>query len=199
MRGQENRRAAFMHKVLQQLKRALGVCGVKVASRFVGQNHARIVCECTRNSYSLLFAAGKMTAGPSQLVAQADPVKQLGSAIAHLRIRELAKFTHGYHDIFLRGEVLHQEMELKDEADELVALLRKLVIAQVGHCFGFDRNTSHVRRTQQGEGVEQRTVAAALRTDYGVNASSLDRERYAAQGVPAFFFLSEVAFNPVAT
>src|ERR1044072_6503454 len=161
MRGQENRRAAFMHKVLQQLKRALGVCGVKVASRSVVQNHARTVGECTRNSYSLMFAAGKMTAGTSQLVAQAYPVKQLGSAIAHLRIRELAKFTHGYHNIFLRGEVLHQEMELKDETDEFVARLRKLVIAQVGHCFGFDRNASTVRCIQQAEDVEQRTFAAA--------------------------------------
>jgi hypothetical protein len=42
-----------------------------------------------------------MTAGPSQLVAQAYAVKQLGSAIAHLRIRELAKLTHRDHHIFL--------------------------------------------------------------------------------------------------
>ena len=70
-----------------------------------------------------------MTAGSSQLVAQAHAVKQLGSAIAHLRIRELAKLTHRDHHIFLRSEVLHQEMELKDEADEFVPLLRELIVA----------------------------------------------------------------------
>ena len=129
VRGEEQRLAAFMHKILQQLKCALGVCGVEIAGRFVGQNDARIVCECACDRDALLFASGKMTAGPSQLVAQAYAVKQLGSAIAHLRIRELAKFTHRDHHIFLRSEVLHQEMELKDEADEFVPLLRELIVA----------------------------------------------------------------------
>ena len=109
-------------RFLQQLKRALGVCGVEIAGRFVRQNDARIVCERTCDRDALLFASGKMTAGPSQLVAQAYPVKQIGSAIAHLAIRKLAKLTHRDHHIFLRSEVLHQEMELKDEADEFAPL-----------------------------------------------------------------------------
>src|SRR5215831_20235829 len=109
-----------MHEVLQQLKCSVGVCGVQIARRLVGQNDVRIVCQRTSDRDALLFAAGKMTAGPSQLVAQAYAVKQLGSAIAHLRIRELAKLTHGDHHIFLRSEVLHQEMKLKDEANEFV-------------------------------------------------------------------------------
>src|SRR5262245_65510953 len=144
-----------MHKVLQQLKRALGVGGVEIAGWFVRQDDARIVCERACNSDSLLFTAGKMTAGPSQLVAQAYAVKQVGSAIAHLRIRELAKLAHGDHHIFLRGEILHQEMELKDEADESVALLREIVVAQVGYRFGFNRNTACVRCIQQAKNIEQ--------------------------------------------
>jgi Protein of unknown function (DUF1602). len=37
VRGEEQRLAAFMHKILQQLKRALGVCGVEIAGRFVAR------------------------------------------------------------------------------------------------------------------------------------------------------------------
>src|SRR5215469_4924022 len=120
-----------MYKILQQVKRALRVGSIQIAGRFVRQNDVRIVCERTCDSDALLFASRKMTARPSQLVAQAYAVKQLGGAFAHLRIRELAKFTHGDHHIFLRGEVLHQEMELKDEADEFVSLLREFIVAQV--------------------------------------------------------------------
>src|SRR5262249_25024545 len=138
------------------------------------ENDVRIVCQRTRNGDPLLFAAGKMTAGPSQLVAQAYAVKQLGGAIAHLRIRELAKLTHRDHHIFLRGEVLHQEMELKNEANELVPLLGELIVAQVRHRFGFDRNAPVIGCIKQTKDVEQRTFATARRADHGMNASNLD-------------------------
>ena len=45
--GEEQRLAAFMHKILQQLKCALGVRGVEIAGRFIGENDARIVRERT--------------------------------------------------------------------------------------------------------------------------------------------------------
>ena len=76
-----------------------------------------------------MFAAGKMPAGPSQFVAQTYPLKQLRSALAHLRIRQLAELAHGDHYIFLGSEVLHQKMELKDKADKSAALLRELIVS----------------------------------------------------------------------
>ena len=45
MRGEEQRLSAFMHKVLQQLKRALGVCSVEIAGGLVRQNDTWIVCQ----------------------------------------------------------------------------------------------------------------------------------------------------------
>src|SRR5262249_25512214 len=137
-----------------------------------------IVCECACDRDALLFASRKMAAEPSQLVAQAYAVKQLRSAITHLRIRELAELTHRDHYIFLRGEVLHQEMELKNEADEFVPLMCELVVGQVGHRFGFDRYTPRIGGIQQTENIQQRTLTAARRADHGVNASSLDLERH---------------------
>src|SRR5436190_18754632 len=181
-----------MHKILQQLKCALGVCSVEIACRFIGENDARIVCQRTCDGNALLFASGKMPAGPSQLVAQAHAVKQFGSAIAHLCIRELTKLTHWDHHIFLRSEVLHQEMELKDEADEFVPLLRELIVAEMGHRFGFDGNTPGVRCIEQTENIEQRAFATPRRADHGVNASSLDLKRHTAQSVHAFLFFPEM-------
>ena len=56
-----------------------------------------------------------------------------------------------------------------------------------------------VRCIEQTENIEQRTFATPRRADHGVNASSLDLERHTAQGVHAFLFFAEVAFEPVAT
>src|ERR687892_652578 len=90
-------------------------------------------------------------------------------------------------------------MELKNEADEFVPLLRKLIVAQMGYRFAFDRNSPGVRCIQQTENIEQRTFATPRWADHGVNASSLNLERHTAQGVHAFLFFAEVAFDPVAT
>src|SRR5690349_24980225 len=90
-------------------------------------------------------------------------------------------------------------MELKDEADEFVPLLREFVVAQMGNRFCFYGNTPCVRCIQQTKNIQQRTFATPGRTDHGVHASSLDLERDAAQCVHPFLFLAEVAFNPMAT
>jgi hypothetical protein len=71
-------------------------------------------------------------------------------------------------------------MELKNEANEFVPLLRELIVAKMGHRFGFDGNTPSVRCIEQTENIEQRTFATPRRADHGVNASGLDFERHTA-------------------
>ena len=71
MRCEEQGFAAVVYKILQQFERALGVCGIQVAGRFVCQDHFRIVSESARDGHALLFAAGKMTAQSAQFVTQA--------------------------------------------------------------------------------------------------------------------------------
>ena len=63
MRGEKQSVPALLHNVLQQFECAIGVGGVQITGRFVGQNDARIVCERARDRDTLLFASGKMTAG----------------------------------------------------------------------------------------------------------------------------------------
>jgi hypothetical protein len=124
MGGQKQSFTALLHNVLEQLKGALGVSSIEVAGRFIGQNDLRIVSQRARDSHSLLFASRKVTAGSPQFVAQANRFQQAGSALAHLRVGKLPELAHRNHHVFLRSEILHQKMELKNEADELTAFVR---------------------------------------------------------------------------
>jgi hypothetical protein len=55
--SEEQRFAAIVDKILQQLKRALGIGGIQIPSRFVSENDARIIRQCASNSYALLLAS----------------------------------------------------------------------------------------------------------------------------------------------
>ena len=87
------------------------------------------------------------------------------------------RVAHRDHDVFLRREILHQKMKLKNEADEFVALMRKLVIGQIRDRFRFDRNPADIGLIEQTENVEQRAFAAAGGTDNSVDATGLEIER----------------------
>src|SRR5882724_3584370 len=138
VRGQEQSFAAFLDDVLQQFKRALRVGSIQIAGRFVRQNDSRVIGEGACDSHTLLFASGEMTTGSSQFVAQTNCFQQAVSAFAHLAIGKLPQFAHRNHHVLLRGEILHQKMELKNEANELAALVRQLVIAQLSHRLRFN-------------------------------------------------------------
>src|SRR5947199_2548578 len=64
VRGQEQSFAAFLDDILKQFKGALGVGSIEVPGWFIGQNDTWIVGQRARNGDSLLFASGKVTAGP---------------------------------------------------------------------------------------------------------------------------------------
>jgi hypothetical protein len=64
VRGQEQSFTAFLDDILEQFKGALGVSSIEVAGWFIGQNDTRIVGQRARDGDPLLFASGKVTAGP---------------------------------------------------------------------------------------------------------------------------------------
>src|SRR5436305_5149110 len=138
MGGKEQGFPALLYDGLQQLKGAFRVGSIEVAGWFVGQNDSRVVGQRAGDGHSLLFASGEMTARSPQFVTQANRVQPAGSAFAHLAIGKFPKLAHRDHHVFLRGEILHQKMELKNEADELAAFIREFVIAQLGDWLRFD-------------------------------------------------------------
>src|SRR5438093_4679086 len=138
MGGKEQGFPALLYDGLQQLKGAFRVGSIEVAGWFVGQNDSRVVGQRAGDGHSLLFASGEMTARSPQFVTQANRFQQAGSAFAHLAIGKFPKLAHRDHHVFLRGEILPQKMESKNEADELAAFIREFVIAQLGDWLRFD-------------------------------------------------------------
>ena len=147
------------------------------------------------DSHALLFASGKVTAGSPQFVAQANRFQQAGSAFAHLAIGKLPKLAHRDHHVLLRREILHQKMELKNEADELVPFMRQFVIAQLGHWLRI--------RLKRGRRPADRAARECRATSFCRSRtgrqrrgySRLDIERYAAEGVHAFFLFAQIALD----
>src|SRR5438552_8585850 len=190
---------ALLHDILQQLEGALGIGGIEMTGRLVRQDDSRVVGQRAGDSLTLLFTSREMTAGSAQFVAQANRFQQPGSAFAHLAIGKLPKLAHRDHHIFLCREILHQKMELKNEADELAPFMREFVIAQLGDWLGFNCYAAGVWQIEQSESVEQRAFAAARRANNRVDTARLDIERNAPERVHALFFFAQITLDRFAT
>ena len=115
----------------EQVKNDAGVALVQVAGRLVGENDRRGVGQGAGDGHALLLAAGKLRAEAMDLVAQADRGEKFMRARAHRGFVEAAELAHGHHHVFQRGELLHQKMKLKDEADVHRAGRRAFGVAAV--------------------------------------------------------------------
>ena len=63
-------------------------------------------------------------------------------------------------------------MELEDESQERVALLREFVVGQTRHGLSADGKVSGVGLVEQSQDVQQRTLAAPRRPDDGVRVAA---------------------------
>src|SRR2546425_2770621 len=117
MRSEEQRFLTFANKVVQQFESALRILGVEISGRFIGQNHPWVIGQRPRDSHPLLFTTGKMPARTLQLVTEINRLEQGCGPIVHLQVGETTEPAHRNHDILVRAEILHQEMELKDKSD----------------------------------------------------------------------------------
>src|SRR5581483_2491602 len=138
MRGKQQRFFTLLHDILQQLKGALRVAGVEVPSRLIRKDHPWIVGQRSRDGHTLLFASGEVTAWPAEFVTQANCLQQNRSAFAHLAVGKLPQLAHRNHHVFLRCEILHQKVELENEADKLAPSESELVVAQLGNWLRFN-------------------------------------------------------------
>ena len=86
-------------------------------------------------------------------------------------------------------------MKLKNESEEFVPLLRQHVVGQMRNLLRFDRDRAAVGVIEQAKDVEERTLAAAGRTDNRVDGATLELQRYATQRVHARILFAEEAFD----
>ena len=190
--------ALAVDEVGEEAEDAVGVGGVEVAGRFVGQEDAGVVGQGAGNGDALLFAAGEVLAVAADLVAKADHLQEHGGALLHLAEGESAKAAHGDHDVLLGGELVHEEVELEDEADVFVAAEGDLVVGEAVHDFAAEGDAAVVGTVEQSHDVEEAALAAAGRPDDGVDAAGLKIEGDAAEDVDAGFFRAEVAVDAAA-
>ena len=120
MSHQKQRFSTLTNQVSQERECAFRVASVEVSGRFIGEDHLRIIGQCASNRDALLLPSGKVPAFASKLIAKIDIVEQRRGAIAHFRFAEMAEPPHRHHHVLLGGEILHQEMELENETDQLV-------------------------------------------------------------------------------
>src|SRR3954447_25846752 len=102
-----------------------------------------------------------MAAWPFGLGTEPDFLKQIGGALEHFRLAQHVQAAHRDHYVFLRGKILEQEVELENEAEQLVSLPGQGVVDQVRDRFVFDRDLSAVSVVEETQDVEERALAAS--------------------------------------
>src|ERR1700730_8024508 len=140
-----------------------------------------------------------MAARPVEFIPQINCFEQGCAPITHASVGELPKPAHRDHHILDGGEIFHQEMELKDEADQLRSPPCELLVTKTRDRSRPDRNCPGVRFIKQTEDVKQSTFSTARWPDHGVDAAELEVEGDTAQSMHARFIFAEITFNVPAT
>jgi len=115
MCNHDQRRAVFAAKFEQQIKHRIGRGAVEIAGGFIGEQAGRSGDQCARHGDALALAAGEFAGTVRQAMAEADAL-QYGGCFGQcfLAIHAADQQRHG--DIFQRGKLGQQVMELVDEA-----------------------------------------------------------------------------------
>ena len=192
---EEKRLPPLHHHLLQKIEGAVGINGIEVARRFVGEDHQRVIRQRAGNRDSLLFAPGKVLAWTGAFFLQTDRSEQLRRSQTHVAFCPETETPHWNHDIFLRGEILEEEMKLKDEPEALASAPGEDVFRQVRNDFALDHDRPTIRVIEQAEDIKKRAFPAAGRTNDRVNGTGLKIERDAAKGVHARFVFAEVTLE----
>ena len=103
---------------MQAVEHAAGGGRVERGSGLVGQNHARVGCECTGNAHALLLPAGKLGGVVLRAVGQADNLQTFAHAFVDFAFAPAGNFQReGY--VAGHGAVGEQVELLKHHADVL--------------------------------------------------------------------------------
>ena len=140
-----------------------------------------------------------MPTGALNFSFQAHRFKQFSRSSAHGCFLQLAEATHWNHDILLRGEILHEEVKLKNEADEFITLAGKLVIPQMRDRLRFEHDRACVGLIEEAENVKECALATSRRPDHGMDASRFKIERDSTKRMHTGFIFAEVALDSRAT
>ncbi len=105
-----------------------------------------------------------------------------------------ASYERRHHDILAGIELGQKVVELKHEADLLVAELRQLSVVHAGCRAAVDLHRSAVGCQQRAHDLQEGRLAGTARADDRDHLAASDRERYAAQHLDFAEALADVVY-----
>ena len=132
--------------------------GIEIPGRFIGQDQVRVLHQCARHGYSLLFTTGEL----AWLVVEAMPQPNLGEKRGRIgfdrsRLSTLDKRRHT--SIFECGELSEQVVKLKHEPNPPIAELRLLAVRHAKQVLSIERHSPAAWFIKGANNMEQGTLA----------------------------------------
>ena len=173
----------------------VGVFGVEIAGRLVGENDGGLCNQRAGDRNALLFAAGKL--GRAMVEAAGD-VEQLGKAGKELRVHGLGALGDlvGDFNVGASGERGKEVELLEDESDAGAAHFGPLGIGEGREVDAADENAAGTGAGEAAEQVEKGGFAAAGWSDDGDKLAGFDGKGRVAKS-RNFEFAAAVGFAEV--
>lgn len=161
---QDQRRAAFLVQIEQQVADALAGVAVEVAGRLVGEQHVRLGGEGAGDGYPLLFATGELARRMVQALPEPDALEQFGRSLAGI---PAAIQLQGQHHVLQGIEAVEQLERLEDEAHMLGADSGALVFVQCAQAATGQGDLTAAGQVETGQQAEQGGFSGAGTADDG--------------------------------
>ncbi len=151
----------------EEVGEARGVRAVERARGLVGEEELRAVDECAGDGGALAFTAGELARAVVETVAEADGFQQFFGARAKGGAVGGFAGERGDEDIFQRGALWEQVVELEDEAHRCIPKRRQLVRVQLGEILAGYDHLAGLGLVERAEEIEQRAFSRSARAHDG--------------------------------
>ena len=148
----------------EEFKDLLAVDGIEVAGGLVGHDDGRFHDEGAGQGDALLFAAGELNRIMIDAVSQSDLIEQLAGGGDTVAFQIQLK---GQQDVFKRGERGDELIGLEDKTKLLAADDGESLFFEVVNRGAVEEDFAFAGGVETGKQAEQRTLAAAARSDDG--------------------------------
>ena len=142
--GDDHQRGPRLVHAVEEVEDLAAGGGVEVAGGLVGQEQARLHDRGAGQGHPLALAAGELVRPVVDAVREAHRRQRGLDPLPPLAARQAGE-DHGQLHVLGRGQARHEVERLEDEADEMAADLRQLLVAQAGRPRGRPASRSRCR------------------------------------------------------
>ena len=195
--GYEDDGSALSVELLEKDKNLETGSRVQVTRCLVGENHGRIVHQCSGDGYTLHLSTRHLIALMVESLAQSYSLQSFDGTLLAIFCAD-GRIVHQRQLYILYARGLWQEIVvLEDEANLAVAQDGSVVAAHLAHAHAIQVIFTLGRGVETAQLVEQGGFAGTRLTHNGNELALVDLEAYAFQGVDGFITHKKVAANIV--